>query len=132
MEIGKRIKNLRMKNGLTQAQLAEELGVTASAVGNYEQGISFPKECVLEKLFMVLGCTPNELLSGEDISESDREHFRLYLMLDENGKHTVDKFTECELSKASTVKIAARSGDSGITLKKRGNKSIFDAKDYNI
>lgn len=132
MEIGKRIKNLRMKNGLTQAQLAEELGVTAAAVGNYEQGISFPKECVLEKMFKVLDCTPNELLSDEKFSETDREHFRMYLMLDENGKRAVDKFTECELSKAGTIKIAARSGASGITLKKRGNKSIFDAKDYNI
>ena len=35
---GQRLKELRKKNGLTQAALGERIGVSASAVGMYEQG----------------------------------------------------------------------------------------------
>ncbi|MCH5196075.1 MAG: helix-turn-helix transcriptional regulator [Oscillospiraceae bacterium] len=134
MEIGARIKELRIQNGLTQAQLAKALGVTSAAVGNYEQGISFPKETVLRKLFNALNCTPNELLSEEKYSAEDYEHLRLYSMLTAEGKRAVDEFTESELSKASEmseIRIAARRGGSEITLKKRTERSIFDADDYN-
>ncbi len=34
---GKRIKDLRQEKGLTQSQLAEKIGTTASAVGKYER-----------------------------------------------------------------------------------------------
>ena len=36
--LGARISALRRKQGLTQAQLGQALGVSASAVGMYEQG----------------------------------------------------------------------------------------------
>lgn len=129
MGIAARIKELRIQNGLTQAQLAKALGVTSAAVGNYEQGISFPKETVLRKLFNALNCTPNELLGEEKFSAEDYEHLRLYSMLTAEGKRAVDEFTESELSKAS-VRIAARRGGSEIALKKRTDKSILDAEDY--
>lgn len=130
MEIGARIKELRIRNGLTQAQLARAVGVTSAAIGNYEQGVSFPKERILEKLFGALKCTPNELLGGEDFSAGDYEHLRLYSMLTKEGKRVVDECTERELSKISDIRIAARQGSSEIALKKRANKSIFDAEDY--
>ncbi|MCH5203292.1 MAG: helix-turn-helix transcriptional regulator [Oscillospiraceae bacterium] len=130
MEIGTRIKKLRIKNGLTQAQLAKAVGVTSAAVGNYEQGISFPKESVLRKLFIALRCTPNELLCEDDFSAEDHEHLKRYSMLSEEGKRAVDECIERELSKTEDVRIAARHGDSEITLKKRANKDIFDAEDY--
>ena len=133
MGIAARIKELRIRNGLTQAELARAVGVTAAAVGNYEQGISFPKEAVLRKLFGALNCTPNELLGDEFFSAEEHEHLRLYSMLTAEGKRAVDELTERELFKASgisEIRIAARRGGSEIALKKRANKSIFDAEDY--
>ena len=56
MGIGKRIKELRERAGLTQEELAQRLGVTPSAVGNYEREVSHPKENVLyrlQKLIMI-------------------------------------------------------------------------------
>jgi len=41
-KLGERIKLAREKAGLTQAQLAKKLGVTASAVGQREIGLGFP------------------------------------------------------------------------------------------
>ena len=61
MGIGKRIKELRERAGLTQEELAQRLGVTPSAVGNYEREVSHPKENVLYRLFEALSCEPNEL-----------------------------------------------------------------------
>ncbi len=128
MFIGKRIKYLRTIAGLTQAQLAEKIGVTPAAVGNYEQDVSFPKESVLEKLFEALCCTPNELLCSDGCCHDDYEHLRLYASLDEIGKRRVDECTQAEFFR--TIKIAARNGSSDIALKKRSSKSIFDAEDY--
>ena len=34
---GKRIKDLRQERGLTQSQLAEKIGTTASTIGKYER-----------------------------------------------------------------------------------------------
>ena len=131
MDIGTRIKELRTREGLTQAQLAKAVGVTPAAVGNYEQGVSFPKESVLKKLFGALNCSPNELFGREEFSEEDYEHLRLYVRLDSNSKRIVDECTERELSRTSAIRIAARGGSTEMTLKKRRNESIFDADDYN-
>ena len=66
MTIGEKISELRRNAGLTQRDLALKIGVTPSAVGNYEQGVSFPREEVLYRLFSALGCTPNELFGFEE------------------------------------------------------------------
>ena len=55
MGIGARIAELRTRLGITQQNLALRIGVTPSAVGNYEHDVSFPKEEVLMKLFGALG-----------------------------------------------------------------------------
>ena len=53
MSFRDQLKARREACGLTRAALAEQLGVSASAVGNYETGVSFPKEDVLLRLFEI-------------------------------------------------------------------------------
>lgn len=65
MGIGKRIKIRREQLGLTQAELANKLKITPSAVTNYENDISHPKEKVLYKLFDALKCDANYLFQDE-------------------------------------------------------------------
>ena len=65
MGIGKRIKEARLKKNLNQEELAKLIGVTASAIGNYENGVSHPKESVLYKLFEALEVEPNYLFQDE-------------------------------------------------------------------
>ncbi|MCM1165737.1 MAG: helix-turn-helix domain-containing protein [Lachnospiraceae bacterium] len=133
MEIGTRIRELRLRAGLTQEGLAARIGVTPSAVGNYERGVSFPKEEVLMALFGALGCTPNELLGSGGFED---EHIRMYRALDELGRERVDRCTERELERCAddgeTVLIAAREGGAprGMTLKRRGERTIFDVPTY--
>ena len=43
MSFGSRLKARREQLGITQIQLAQKLGITKGAVGNYEAEISSPK-----------------------------------------------------------------------------------------
>ena len=51
MSFGEQMRRRREELGLTRQQLAQRLGVSVSAVGNYETGVSAPKEEVLLRLF---------------------------------------------------------------------------------
>ena len=65
MSFASRLKEQRLKMGLTQATLAEALGVTKSAIGNYETGLNSPKAETLFKVFEVLQCDANYLFQDE-------------------------------------------------------------------
>lgn len=139
MGIGSKIRELRLKRGITQEILAQRIGVTPSAVGNYEREISFPKEAVLMRLFGALECSPNELL-GEEALFGEREYALLnkYATLDDRGKERVDECAARELQRVlaeseeyEEVAIAARCGNGQpVKLKKRKGKSVFDLPDY--
>lgn len=59
------IKNLRMKAGLTQVQLAKKMNVDQSAVSLWESGKTAPMRKLHKKLAKVLGCTVEELLQDD-------------------------------------------------------------------
>ena len=61
MGIGKRIKEARENLGLTQNELGALIGITGSAVTNYEKETSHPKEAVMYKLIEALGVDANYL-----------------------------------------------------------------------
>ena len=63
MGIGKMIRARREALKLTQADLAKMIGVTPSAITNYESDVSHPKEKVLYQLFDALQCDANYLFS---------------------------------------------------------------------
>ena len=56
------IRNLRLKAGLTQVELAKKMSVTQSAVSLWESGEVKPLRKIHKKLAKVLGCTVEELL----------------------------------------------------------------------
>ena len=60
--IGKRIMKNRKRLGLTQDQLAEQLGVTAQAVSKWENDQSCPDITILPKLAEIFGTTTDALL----------------------------------------------------------------------
>lgn len=63
--IGLRIAILRVEKGWSQAELAKRIGVSASAVGMYEQGRREPSLALLVCLAQTLGVTTDYLLTGE-------------------------------------------------------------------
>lgn len=138
MGIGLRIKQLREQHGMTQEELALRIGVTPSAVGNYEREVSHPREDVLYRLFGALCAEPNELFSDFFISDAAvNEHMEQYRALDKQGRTAVDELTSRELLRCKNENgltlIAARGGGAPhlTELKKReGAGSIFDRPDY--
>ena len=66
---GKYIADKRKLHNMTQAQLAEKLGVSDRAVSKWERGLSMPDVSKYEKLCEVLEVSLNELFAGEDLDE---------------------------------------------------------------
>lgn len=64
---GNTIKHLREKKALTQAQLADILGITAKAVSKWETGKGLPDITSIEPLAKALGVSVSELLAGNAI-----------------------------------------------------------------
>ncbi|ABX40487.1 helix-turn-helix domain-containing protein [Lachnoclostridium phytofermentans] len=64
-KIGKFIADRRKVRGLTQQQLADDLGLTNKAISKWETGQGMPDITTLPILAEMLGITVNELLKGE-------------------------------------------------------------------
>mgnify|MGYP002508565272 FL=1 len=69
---GETIKRLREGRRMTQAQLADRLGVTDKAVSKWETARGLPDVTLLEPLAAALGLSLPELLSGEQVVNSNR------------------------------------------------------------
>ena len=61
---GNFLRELRMRQGLSQHQLGALVGVTGKAVSKWENGTSKPHSRILFTLSDVLGVTVDELLNG--------------------------------------------------------------------
>lgn len=64
--IGNRISQLRKARGITQEDLANQLGVSPQAVSKWENDASCPDISLLPQLCRVLGVTTDELLTGKN------------------------------------------------------------------
>lgn len=95
MNLGKRMQEQRERLGLSQAALAKLLGVSQSTIGNYEAGISFPKEDVMLRLFDCLNTDPNTLFQdsfrsgGEVLTSGEKQLVKRYRGLSPKGRETV-------------------------------------------
>ncbi len=61
MELGNKIKQLRLKVSLTQEQLAERLGISAQSVSKWENSVSMPDITLLPEIAEIFGVTIDEL-----------------------------------------------------------------------
>lgn len=55
----------RLKAGLSQAAVAEHLGVTAASVCQWETGKNLPRMARIRDIAALYGCTVDELLTPE-------------------------------------------------------------------
>ena len=82
IKIGEFISLQRKKNNLTQAALAEKLGITDRAVSKWERGKGLPDVSIMLDLCDIFGITVNELLSGEKIDMENSNQKNEQLLLD--------------------------------------------------
>ena len=67
---GNRIRTLRREAGMTQAELAQKLGIPYQSIGKWERGLRSPKYETLKKIAKALEVDVNDLLG-----DKERERF---------------------------------------------------------
>lgn len=73
MELKERLTALRKEQGLTQDELAREVGVTRQAVSKWERGVISPSTVNLIALGRLYGVPLDELVNGEEAPEGHAE-----------------------------------------------------------
>ena len=93
MSVGNRIKDMRQSRGISRQEFAKRLDITVSAVSNYENGISFPKEPILIKIMDELQCDANyifqDVIHNQEASSLTHDEQALldkYRILNPTGK----------------------------------------------
>ena len=103
MSFGSRLRERREALGMKQNELGRLLGVTGSAIGNYENSVSAPKADVLYRAFDVLQCDANYLFQDEmrrapadSVSPAELDMVKKYRALDGHGKELIDVILNME------------------------------------
>lgn len=71
IQIGKFIAKLRKKQGLTQEQLGEKIGVTNKTVSRWETGVYLPPADAMLALGELFNVSVNEILSGKRLTDAE-------------------------------------------------------------
>jgi len=85
--LGKNIKILRARRGLSQADLAEKANISIPFLSNIERGIKYPQPDMLSKIVSALGVEVNELFTTNLEGGKNKKFLNL---LSEDMKKTVN------------------------------------------
>ena len=77
LKIGRYIRHLRKKAGMTQKELAEKLNISFQAVSKWENGDALPDTGLLLDLCDVLNTTADKLLNGGCLAACERRMMHL-------------------------------------------------------
>ncbi|MEG0288599.1 MAG: XRE family transcriptional regulator [Carnobacterium sp.] len=69
MEIGKRIKNLRIQKNFTQEELGERTNLSKGYISQLERDLSMPSMEVFFDILEVLGCSPKDFFDKTHIEQ---------------------------------------------------------------
>lgn len=84
-DFGKQVRNLRRSNSLTQEELAEKVGISASFMGHIERGTRIASLDTLIALCNVLKTSPHHLLKAS-LADDITEHMPSELSNEQRGK----------------------------------------------
>lgn len=96
-KIGKFIAECRKKQGMTQNELSEKLGVTDKSISNWENGRNMPDLSLFKPLCELLDISINDLISGEKVSKDKYQE-----KLEENIISTID-YTNQKVSEKNNL-----------------------------
>lgn len=110
MSLNDRIKEARLRNGMTQEQLADKIGVAKSTLTGYEKGNREPNIPTLRKIMDALQVDANylyqddmESLSELVVSLEERELIMKYRNLDSVGKNHVNVILAWEMERIERI-----------------------------
>ena len=138
-DMGRKIRELREKCGLTQREVANAVGVTEATVSRWESGhINNMRRDNIQSLAKILQVSPlvirgmkeqdppaappsaqegaepykAPLTKRDELTEHEREHIELYRELDERGRNAVDDLTDLHVERVreSTERSSGSTG----------------------
>lgn len=138
-DMGRKIRELREKRGLTQREVANAVGVTEATVSRWESGhINNMRRDKIQSLAKILQVSPlvimgmkeqdppaappsaqeaaepykAPLTKRDELTEHEREHIELYRELDERGRNAVDDLTDLHVERVreSTERSSSSTG----------------------
>ncbi|WP_294159386.1 helix-turn-helix domain-containing protein [uncultured Selenomonas sp.] len=138
-DMGRKIRELREKCGLTQREVANAVGVTEATVSRWESGhINNMRRDKIQSLAKILQVSPLVIMGMKEqdppaappsaqegaepykapltkrgeLTEHEREHIELYRELDERGRNAVDDLTDLHVERVreSTERSSSSTG----------------------
>lgn len=71
--IGKYLRDLRRRRGMSQQELALALGVSKQTISNWEVGRKVPRMKTVEKIANIFGMSRNSILAGLPVEMLEQE-----------------------------------------------------------
>ncbi|WKA57500.1 XRE family transcriptional regulator [Planococcus shenhongbingii] len=119
MQIGTKIKRLRLKNGLTQEELGERTDLSKGFISQLERDLNSPSIETLFSLLEVLGTSPKEFFDDSD------EDKKVVFMPDEHIIHT-DESLGYEIDWLITTSNKKEMEPVYLTLAEKGQFKQFE------
>ena len=118
------LKQLRTARGLTQAEVAQRLGVTRQTISSYESGRTMPDLETLKRLTDILGCDLEQLLYGQSPAQRRQKRARraAWIVLGAIGANAELYFVDEQLgflllpNADSRYSRLYRTGDGGVSF----------------
>lgn len=131
---GKLLKELRTKKGVTQAELANAIGVSNGNVGDWERGRSKPGYDALVALsrffeisagrLLELPEINGDLICDDTLTEVERDLIAMYRYLDERNREDVFDFLTLKYEKATGEKASIYSTYTDTSKKQKRDDHV--------
>ncbi len=92
IELGNKIKQLRLRKGITQDTLAKALNVSFQTISKWENNVSMPDIQLLPEIAVYFGCTIDDLFNLSEQAQFER----IENMLDMQSVLSAEEFTQAE------------------------------------
>lgn len=93
-EFAENLKKARVDKGWNQGQLAEAMGVSQTAISQFEKGSRFPTPSNIKKFSDILGVSSDFLLGDEDMANERVKLMRSMHGLSAEGLKKVEEYIQ--------------------------------------
>ena len=83
---------LRKSSGLTQEEFAEKIGVSRSAIGNYEKGVRRPEYEIMEAIADYFNVSLGYLMGRDESDKELYDRYRKQLFVREKEKKIIELY----------------------------------------
>lgn len=101
MEFSERLKDLRKQAGLTQVDVAEELGISQPAYASWERGLKKPTQENLVKIAQILNVSVDYLVGNLKEKTDELDNIELLFRMNSKGLTKEEK----EIFKKELIKF---------------------------